>query len=168
MFRLLTFIFAFCFFMLPNTMFGQVQLGGGLTFGTGISKLGFNVRGTYEVQEKLLIAPGINFFFKDKFLSDASASYFSVDLDGRYNLIHIAAGEGLTVYPVAGVNFFNVKVSGSTTGVRVRDNGLTVGLNLGLGTQIATLSDWSYFGEFRTTVGGINQSTITAGVLYGF
>ena len=69
---------------------------------------------------------------------------------------------------MAGLNFFNVKIDGSTTGIRVREDGLTVGLNLGLGAQIETLTSLSYFGEFRVTVGGIDQSTITAGVLYGF
>ena len=153
------------FFALPNAN-AQIQLGGGLIFGTGISKLGLNLRGTYEINEKILAAPGVNFFFKDKILSDVSASYFSVDLDGRYQLVTI--DDDIHVYPVAGLNFFNVKIDGSTTGIRVREDGLTVGLNLGLGAQIETLTSLSYFGEFRVTVGGIDQSTITAGVLYGF
>jgi len=40
------------FFALPNAN-AQIQLGGGLTFGTGISKLGLNLRGTYEINEKV-------------------------------------------------------------------------------------------------------------------
>lgn len=163
---LLYFCLLFCVFFSLPTASAQIQLGGGLTFGTGISKLGINLRGTYEANEKLLIAPGVNFFFKDKILSDVSASYFSIDVDGRYQLITIA--DDITVYPVAGLNIFNVKIDGSTTGIRVRDKGITVGLNLGLGVQIETLTSLSYFGEFKVTVGGIDQSTITAGVLYGF
>jgi len=163
-------ILCFCwlfplFLFLPNAA-AQIQLGGGLTFGTGVSKLGLNLRGTYEINENFLAAPGVNFFFKDKALSDVTVSYFSIDLDGRYNLITIA--EDIDIYPVAGLNIFNVNVDGSTTGIRIRDDGLTVGLNLGLGAQVATLTSLSYFGEFRVTVGGIDQSTITAGVLYGF
>lgn len=153
-------------FFVTTTATAQIQLGGGLTFGTGISKLGLNLRGTYEINEKFLAAPGVNFFFKDKILSDVSASYFSADLDVRYQLVNIA--EDIDVYPVGGINIFNVKIDGPTTGIRVREDGLTVGLNLGLGAQIATLTSLSYFGEFRVTVGGIDQSTITAGVLYGF
>ena len=163
---LLYFCLFFCaFFALPKVN-AQIQLGGGLTFGTGISKLGLNLRGTYEINEKILAAPGVNFSFKDKILSDVSASYFSVDLDGRYQLITI--DEEIHVYPVAGINVFNVRIDGSTTGIRVRDSGVSIGLNLGLGAQIETLTSLSYFGEFRVTVGGIDQSTITAGVLYGF
>ena len=163
-------ILCFCllfslFLFLPNAT-AQIQLGGGLTFGTGISKLGLNLRGTYEINEKFLATPGVNFFFKDKALSDVSVSYFSIDLDGRYNLIMIA--DDIDIYPVAGLNIFNVKIDGPTTGIRIRDDGLKVGLNLGLGAQVATLTSLSYFGEFRVTVGGIDQSTITAGVLYGF
>jgi len=124
-------------FSLP-TANAQIQLGGGLTFGTGISKLGLNLRGTYEINEKVLAAPGVNFFFKDKILSDVSASYFSIDLDGRYQLVTIA--DDIHVYPVAGLNIFNVKIDGSTTGIRVRDDGVSVGLNLGLGAQIETLT----------------------------
>lgn len=157
------FLSAFLFSLIVNA---QIQLGGGLTFGTGISSLGFNLRGTYEINEKFLAAPGINFFFKDKSLSDATFSYFSVDLDGRYQLISI--GDDINVYPVGGLNIFNTKIDGSTTGVRTREPGLSIGLNLGLGAQVATLTSLSYFGEFKVTVGGIDQSTITAGVLYGF
>jgi len=144
----------------------QIQLGGGLTYGTGISKLGLQIKGTYEIQEKLIAAPGVNFFFKDKALSDVSINYYSIDLDAHYRLI--AVGDDVQIYPIGGLNIFNVKINGPTTGIRVRDDGVKVGLNLGLGAQIATLSDWNYFGEFKYTVGGIDQSTITAGVLYGF
>jgi len=153
------------FFGLPSTN-AQIQLGGGLTFGTGISKLGINLRGTYEINEKILAAPGVNFFFKDNLLSDVSASFFSIDLDGRYQLMTIA--DDIQVYPVAGLNIFSVKIDGSTTGIRVREDGVMIGLNLGIGAQVETLTSLSYFGEFRVTVGGIDQSTITAGVLYGF
>ena len=153
-------------FLFSSTASAQIQLGGGLTFGTGISKLGLNLRGTYEINEKFLAAPGVNFFFKDKILSDVSASYFSVDLDVRYQLVTVA--DDIDIYPVGGINVFNVKIDGPTSGIRVREDGLSVGLNLGLGAQVATLTSLSYFGEFRVTVGGIDQSTITAGVLYGF
>ena len=95
------------FFCLPNAN-AQIQLGGGLTFGTGISKLGLNLRGTYEINEKFLAAPGVNFFFKDKALNDVSFSYFSIDLDGRYQLIRI--GDDIKIFPVAGINIFNVKI----------------------------------------------------------
>lgn len=156
----------FSVFFFSTTATAQLQLGGGLTFGTTISKLGFNLRGTYEINEKLLAAPGVNFFFKDKSLSDATIKDFSIDLDGRYQLITI--GDDINIFPVAGLNIFNTKINGSTTGVRTREEGLMIGLNLGLGVQIATLTSLNYFGEFKVTVGGIDQSTITAGVLYGF
>ena len=165
--RFLTyFCLFFSAFLFSLTATAQIQLGGGLTFATGISSLGFNLRGTYEINEKLLAAPGVNFFFKDKSLSDATFKDFSIDLDGRYQLITI--GDDVNIYPVAGLNIFNTKVEGSTTGVRTRETGLKVGLNIGLGAQIATLTSLNYFGEFKVTVGGIDQSTITAGVLYGF
>ena len=163
---LLYFCLCWCAFLFSSEATAQIQLGGGLTYGTGISSLGLNLRGTYEINEKFLAAPGANFFFKDKSLSDVTFSYFSIDLDTRYQLVTIA--DDINIYPVAGLNIFNVKVEGSTTGIRAREDGLTMGLNLGLGAQVATLTSLSYFGEFRVTVGGIDQSTITAGVLYGF
>ncbi|MEM6321754.1 MAG: outer membrane beta-barrel protein [Bacteroidota bacterium] len=162
-----TFALCIILFWCFSTVHAQLQLGGGLTFGTGIEKLGFNLRGTYEIQDNFLVAPGVNFFFKDKSLADASTSYFSVDLDARYNLITIA--DEVTIYPVGGLNIFSVNNSGATNGIRFREeDGIQVGLNLGLGAQIETLTSLNYFGEFRFTVGGIDQSTITAGVLYGF
>ncbi len=156
----------FSAFLFSSNAIAQIQLGGGLTFATGISSLGFNLRGTYEINEKLLAAPGVNFFFKDKSLSDATFKDFSIDIDGRYQLITI--GDDINIYPVGGLNIFNTKIEGTTTGVRTREAGLKVGLNLGVGVQIATLTSLNYFGEFKVTVGGIDQSTITAGVLYGF
>lgn len=162
--RLFTLFFGCLFF--SNNSYGQIQLGAGLAFGTGISKLGINARATYEINEKFLAAPGATFFFKDKALSDVSVSYFSIDLEAQYRLI--AIGDDVQVYPIGGLNIFNVGVNGPTNGIRIREDGLKVGLNLGLGAQVATLSNWNYFGEFKVTVGGIDQSTITAGVLYGF
>lgn len=160
------FLFHVIFLSFSNMASAQVQLGGGLVFGTGISKLGINLRGTYEINEKFLAAPGVNFFFKDKGVSDVSIGYFSVDLDARYNLITV--GDDIDIYPVGGLNIFKVSVSGPTGGIRVIDDGVNIGLNLGLGVQKETLTSLSYFGEFRVTVGGIDQSTITGGVLYGF
>ncbi len=164
--QLLSYIILFALTFCSINTYAQIQLGGGLTYATGISKLGFNLKGTYEIDEKFIAAPGVNFFFKDKALSDVSVSYFSVDLDAQYRLI--AIGDDVQIYPVGGLNIFNVNIDGPTSGIRIRPDGLKVGLNLGLGVQIATLSNWSYFGEFKVTIGGIDQSTITAGVLYGF
>ncbi len=156
------------FFFFSTTTFAQIQLGAGLTFASGdnLSELGLNLRGTYEVNEKFLIAPGVNFFLKDKSDRDANISYFSIDLDARYQLISI--GDNIVVYPVGGLNIFNVKIDGNPT-TPVLEKGVNVGLNLGLGAQVASqTSDLNYFGEFKFRVGGEVNSTITAGVLYGF
>ncbi len=168
--NILLYIFTLTLFLFfSSSLLAQIHLGGGLTFANGdnLSKLGLNLRGTYEAaNEKLVIAPGVSFFFKDKSLRDATVSYFSVDLDARYRLINI--GEDIEVYPVGGLNFFNVKIDGDSS-LPVLEKGVNVGLNLGLGTQIASsTSDLNYFGEFKFRVGGEVNSTITAGVLYGF
>ena len=128
--------------------------------------MGLNFRGTYEINEKLLAAPGISFFFKDKSLRDAAVSYLSIDLDARYKLIEI--GDDLEIYPVGGLNLFNVKIDGDAS-LPIIEEGFDVGINLGLGAQLASqTSSLSYFGEFKFRVGGEVNSTITAGVLYGF
>jgi len=159
-------VIVFSFF--STSMLAQIQLGGGLTFANGanLSKIGLNLRGTYEVNEKLLVAPGVSFFFKDKSLRDATVSYFSVDLDARYQLIDI--GDNIKAYPVGGLNFFNVKIDGDAS-LPIIEKGVNVGLNLGVGAQVASqTSNLNYFGEFKFRVGGEVNSTITAGVLYGF
>lgn len=153
---------------ISTSSLAQIHLGGGLTFANGdnLSKLGLNLRGTVEINEKLIAAPGVSFFFKDKSLRDATVSYFSVDLDARYLLIRI--GDDIDIYPVGGLNFFNVKIDGDAS-LPILEKGVNVGLNLGLGTQIASqTSNLNYFGEFKFRVGGEVNSTITAGVLYGF
>lgn len=157
-----------CFLFFTTVASAQLQLGAGLTYvsGDNLSKLGINFRGTYDVNEKLVIAPGINLLFKDKSLRDATVSYFSIDADARYRLISI--GDNVEIYPVGGLNFFNVKIAGDSS-LPLIEKGLNVGLNLGLGIQIASqTSDFNYFGEFKFRVGGEVNSTITAGVLYGF
>jgi hypothetical protein len=150
-------IILFCF-LAPTFSQAQVFLGGGLTYGTEISKLGINLRGTYEIDDKIVAEPNVSFFFKEN-----STSFFAIDLNGRYKLFNI--GETTEIYPVAGISIFRVNSEDDT----FRKAGTNLGLNLGLGTQIESqTSDLSYFGEFKVTVGGIAQSTLTAGVLYGF
>jgi len=40
-------------------------------------------------------------------------SYLSIDLDARYKLIEM--GEDLEIYPVGGLNLFNVKIDGDAS-----------------------------------------------------
>lgn len=147
----------------------QLHLGAGLTFGTGISKLGLNFRGTFNIDDKFIAQPGVNFFIKDKPESGVSVNYFSVDLDASYQLISI--GDNLTFFPVGGLNVFRSKLTTDRNFQGVMgslSSDTKIGLNLGIGTKIETLTSLNYFGEFKVTVGGINQTKITAGVLYGF
>ncbi len=144
----------------------QIQLGGGLAYGTEVAKLGINLRGTYAIDDKFLAAPGFTFYFKDKSTPDVSVTFSSLDLDARYNLFNI--NESIDIFPLAGLNIFRGKVKSDITGVEVRNNGTQAGLNLGLGAQVETLSNLNYFGEYKYTVGGINQSVITGGILYRF
>jgi len=162
-----TFLVFVSLFIFSFQVKAQIQLGGGLSFGAGISKLGINLRGLYDMDEKFVAAPGVNFFFKDKSINDISLTYFSVDLDARYKLLKF--GDRTEIFPVGGINVFRVGVKGNQTGLNIADKGTKVGLNLGLGAQVESpVSNWNYFGEFKFTIGGIDQSTITAGVLYGF
>ena len=163
--HLLHFLIIAFLISLSTSVKAQIQLGAGLAYGTEVSKLGINLRGTYAINDKFLAAPGFTFYFKDKSVPGSSVTFSSIDLDGRYNLFNI--NDSVDIFPLAGLNIFRGKVK-TDTGTVFRNEGTKAGLNLGLGIQVETLSNLNYFGEYKYTVGGINQSVITAGVLYAF
>lgn len=141
-------ILKFAFLLLFITAFGfsadaQIRVGGGLIFNTEEGAgLGIGIRGEYTIAEKIVLAPGYNFFFEE---DNASVREFNFNVHYPF-----AIGESVSVYPFVGFNRTSISVDlgGIFGNLKVSE----VGANLGGGVNIGINERMSAFGELKYVI----------------
>lgn len=137
---------------------GDITVGGGLTFTTGVrggggGEIGVNANGFYSITDEIRAGAGLSLFF-----GDFSPTQFNID--GHYLFIN---EDGLVVYALAGLGFWSwsFEAFGFSTSVS------TSGLNLGGGIEY-DLGDFYIFGEPKLTTIGGTPINITGGLRFRF
>jgi outer membrane protein X len=157
--------------------FGQIDIaaGLGLSYGTGAEAVGLHIRGDVGITDTWGGALKINTFFSPKFgeadlsgVSGIKTVYWDMNFDAHYFAM---VNDGLTVYPLAGLNV-------STAGVKTNTNipfvgnisetETKVGLNIGGGVQFLVADAISVGGELKYVLSDFDQLVITAAGLYHF
>ncbi|MEM7161655.1 MAG: outer membrane beta-barrel protein [Bacteroidota bacterium] len=150
----------------------QLQVGGGLSFGTEIGKPGIVIKGNYLIKENIDGSVSLNFFFPDKEGAEGFESKFSVwtlNFDGHYLLQQ----EGKVIlYPLAGINLafstFESQIpnffgTGTTT---FSGSDSSFGLNVGGGAQLSLNEKINGFAEVKYVLSEFDQLVIGAGILF--
>ena len=151
-----------------STKAQDIQVGGGLTYGTGIETLGVVAKGIYQFDETWVGSPSIVFFFPKDVLF-VTTTFFAINLDANY--VFSINDEGTVVYPLAGLNIAVVRVKYDDGALGVPGIGNTsasssdVGLNIGGGVRHPVGEKLTIFGEAKVIAGGGDQLEISGGVL---
>lgn len=132
----------------------QLQLGGGLSYGTEAEEIGLNLRGLYGITEN--IAAGADFVY---YFAGENFNYTEFNINANYFFLT----DELRPYALLGINRSTVSFSSPFFGTV--SNG-EWGLNVGAGTQYTLSDNLSLFGEARYIIGDFDQLVISAGVFY--
>jgi hypothetical protein len=168
--------------IITATTFGQYKVGGGLTLGTEID-FGLNLRGDYEINENITVAPGFTLFFPDSpegtkvtnWQLGADVHYYFHEMDDfKFYGIHYYFHEmdDFKFYGIGGLNysykkiktdaytytdpFFGTKITYPETTVSDGE----IGLDLGGGANYK-----QFFGELKYDT-GFDQLTISVGMYF--
>mgnify|MGYP003881448753 CR=1 FL=1 len=151
--------------MLTMPLFAQINVGGGIAFGSEIENLGFTAKGTYSINEQWEGAASFTYFIPKSF-GTIDWTLWALNLDGHY-LKNV--NEKFTIYPLAGLSIggFTFDNNFSFGGV---DGGKTttteVGINLGGGAYLGISEKMKGYAEIKYIVGGFDQLVLNAGVLF--
>jgi opacity protein-like surface antigen len=148
----------------------QLQVGGGLAFGTEIEKLGLQITGNLPVAQegKIRAAPDLIFYLKDDF-GTGDLRWWEVNLNGNYLFME---GEEYNVYALAGINIanvnfdFDVNIPG-VPGVGFDQSSTELGLNIGGGIEYG-VPFGNLYGEAKYILSDFDQLVISAGVRIPF
>ncbi len=135
-----------------------IELGGGLSYGSGINNAGVNLKGNVRIDDHWAVSPHFNFFFNR---NDGMITHrwWAFNIDGHY---YFEIEDLLSIYPLLGFNIGVVKEN--LNSINFSDTG--IGMNLGGGLQYQFTDALSGFGEIKYVIGNADQLVVTVGILY--
>lgn len=140
----------------------QLLVGGGPLYGDDIQELGANLRLYTFIGDKICFGPEFTAFGKHDATIDgeqAELSLWEVNFNGHYIF---EVGEGLGLYPVAGLNY-----SKETETIEGHDDVVedALGVNLGFGVHYE-LNKLILYTEYDRLFSDLSQNSFTIGVLF--
>lgn len=152
-------------------------LGINLGYGNDVSKPSFGIKALYDINESFTIAPSLNFYLSETekasyqgVHAEASLKCWDINADVHYNF-HIT--EKFNLYPLAGVSFFNAKLSAKASyegekGEANESEG-KFGVNLGFGGQLNLSDSWVASAEIKyQIIEDLNQFVPSLSLIYKF
>lgn len=159
-----------------QNVYAQLEVGGGIAFGTEIEQPGINFRGYYSLSDQPLgpgyvrFGPGFTFFLPRKYTTtwfgtttETTSTWFEINLDGNY----VFGENQIKGYGLFGFNIGTISYKFEQTGAVVSsssDSDTELGVNLGVGGMYE-LDNLSIFGEFKYIAGNFDQGVLAVGVL---
>lgn len=149
---------------------GDVTLGGGLIYGSGImedgssldNNLGIKVDGYYRINEEFRAGADIGYFFPAE-EAGVELNFWELNLNAHYIFV---IEEELSAYGLAGLNFANLKTTYEDESGSFSGSNSETGLNLGVGGEYAT-NFGALFAELKYVVSDADQLVIGAGARFG-
>jgi hypothetical protein len=131
--------------------------------------VGFSANGKYEFNESWAVAPAFTYFLKKDYVT-----WSALDLNANYQIIEIENVGGL--YGTGGLGFtfwgWDAKDTGlgewaEFVGESLDTNTTELGINLGVGLNVATSDKLTIAPEIMYTFGGVNYLRIGVKVMFG-
>ncbi|AUC15526.1 hypothetical protein BTO06_10405 [Tenacibaculum sp. SZ-18] len=149
--------FTFLFLVATTIMYSQTKIGIQAIYGTD-TDFGIGAKATIEISEKFLASPSINYFFGES-VQGASTSVLGINADAHYI---ISKNNGLSLYPLAGINL--TRSSATVLGNSISTT--EIGFNLGGGLNYELSSSLTGIFETKYVLSTFDQATFSVGVLY--
>ncbi|MDZ4698198.1 MAG: hypothetical protein SH809_00715 [Rhodothermales bacterium] len=150
----------------PMDATAQLQIGGGLAFGTEIEKLGVQISANLPVAQegKIRAAPDLIFYMKDDF-GAGEVRWWEVNLNANYLFVE---AEDYTIYALGGINIANVNFDydievPEVPGFGFDASSTELGLNIGGGVEYG-MAFGNLYGEAKYILSDFDQLVISAGV----
>ena len=157
----------------------QAQIKGGATllYGTEIESLGFGLKGTYGINDKLTASGEINYFLgqsEDTGFVKASTRLITIDADANY-FFNTNTSE-LMFYGIGGLNVSIIRSSvkfddsafGGFGGSDRNESTSKLGLNIGAGFLYPLTNQLELVTEATYTLSDFDQLVLQTGILYTF
>ena len=151
--KLLT-VVLFASFLFSNSATAQFSLGGGLVYGADLKDLGFQLKLSAGITERIRVGGDFIKFFDGT--DGLSISEFNIN--GHYIL---SDDDVLRLYGLAGLNLLTINVLDLA-----KETGAA--LNLGGGAEYYISDSLAISAEVKQSIGETNQFLIAAGVIYTF
>lgn len=160
-----SFLFALALSLLSLPAIAQINVGGGLSFGTQVETLGIFGRGEYQVNETWRGAATFNYFFWDENIPGIDISWFTLNFDAHYVL---SENDPFQLYALGGLNLAFVQ-AGVDLGPfgSVSETTTDFGLNVGAGARYGLTESISAIGEVKYVIGSADQLVFLIGVVFG-
>lgn len=143
----------------PFAAIAQLSVGGGISYSTETEAIGLQPRVIYAISGPWRAGADFNYFLDGK----ERISYWDLSLNGHYAFL---AEEKLTIYALAGLNFFHVNEDADATIPGFEDISDTgTGANVGAGVQLP-LGRLSGLIEARYVLGDYDQLTLSACIMF--
>ncbi|WP_297086452.1 outer membrane beta-barrel protein [uncultured Draconibacterium sp.] len=164
-----TLVFSVLFFVAAQSQ-AQISVGGGLWYGSDINSIGISVNGKYDFNEKWAAAPAFTYFLEKDYVK-----WSALDLDANYNITELENIGSLYAIGGLGITFWSVDFDGGTIDMGefgsydlgVDASGSDVGVNLGVGLNIAASEKFAIAPEIKYTISDGSYLRIGAKILFG-
>lgn len=137
----------------------QIQIGGGLIYGTELEEVGVQVNGTLNTPGPIRLAADIGIFLLDD-VGNSERGFWEINFNGHYMLPGIPKAN---VYGIAGINISTATLKNDTFNIDSSDS--EFGLNLGGGAEVP-LGFAKLFGELRVVLGEADQAVLSGGLRF--
>lgn len=144
---------------IQNKAAAQLQVGGGLAYGSDIESAGVQIGGTYFLLEEqgIRLAADLLFFFPgDDVLSDINVWEFNANGHYIFN-----EGDAFLAYALAGLSLATISIDFG--GVLGEVSSSELGLNAGAGIEYG-IGGIKLYGEGKLVLGGFDQLVLSGGV----
>ncbi|RMF30583.1 MAG: hypothetical protein D6765_03010 [Bacteroidetes bacterium] len=139
----------------------QLQVGGGLAFGTEIETLGLTAKVNFDITESIEGSGSFTFFLPNGDIPNNDFTFWEINGDGHYTFTE---NESLSIYGLAGINIGHWSFENDFGFPGANPSDTEFGLNVGGGIRLPFGSITGY-GEIKYTISDFDQLVLNAGVL---